>query len=1645
MRVSEKLSNHRWIGDDVGLYDVILGCSKVVLATGCILWAAAASSSSEVLPDICFVLAIVLGVVAGCMGIAARLAAEAFDDIARDLRCLASVDFDDALNSECEVSCFTELKAIQGSVASVVTTLRHCKPFLPDAVVNALHPSRGDVCEVDTDEESDIMSEPSDDQPESDCIRLEQLALDAIVPHPVPLESDSHQTSPRLCQKRINTVVRNPAFPPARPCSSGKDGDAMNLLHDVSSTLNATSVSRQSNNDTFGPLHQSQSMRKSSYYMAGLGSYKFGDSENSAERIARLDSKTSIKSDTFRAVVVGGENLHLGSPGSRSVGSAKKEKVTFGQSFETFVFPLPHIKVNDAGSTESEMSPIGIRVQRTTSMTSSLAKGDVQRVDSFAQLPSPAQSPKTRPRQMNFRRTSRTNESSDTSPHLDAPAAFKRRKSLPHTAASCLKRKSDTNLRTPATTHATSPQASPRGSFSKKPSKQVISSSKRRSSNDSESSLLLSSLSRSQSKVSLGSSQYLRCPNPRARQRRKSTTGEILEQIRILDEKKKSDEELRFLKPTNKMRRMPSQLLSGGGGATPSAAPAADPSGLLAGGMKKRKGTILSVEFGILELIAEDGNETYQLASRLVRIALDIVKQAGGNVFQLQADGLLASWGINTRNPRHAWTACHAALAIRRAMESLCLPGSVEGVGWSVAVVGGYLYSGMIGTETNRSPFLLSPIIDHVKQLNQLSRVLQTPILISEAVQDMLGGQLKSRPVDVVEWDEALRPEMVFELMLETDKASRHVELWKEAFSDFISENYEKSLEKMEAVWKLRKESSDVRVKRMGSDMLPESVKTVDWNEELGSEDDEEDSKDLQTERFIWFIKMAMRDGADNVPKPYRRRLLGWEEWSQEWNYEDSPHFSNEFEPAYLNAFESMSPRQDTEVFSCMHVPSFGGGSVDSPNHSPCLIQEEMPATIPLPETDAESGKRADEEEREPGSEVSADPLFNPFDDADTARKRFSCGSEIRRASDDDASARKYSAETGLSSALGASSSVAISSPTRITDRFERSSTSQDTIVTTKVASPASSPVTTTTYHNNSNHSSCSTQNFNCNYNNNNNNTNNNSNNYTTTNSNNNNSTSVNNNNNNSTSSACQPPVSGGSSGKLNLMLPPPRASSAPRASTSPRHSSLPQKRGLVGRRRSSSLSSSSGSNDSRGETKMSRQLNGSVTTQVTIGSAHNLAPSSLRSNPRSLKGRRLPGRPRSSESSSSASSDKLTSRRRSGSGAGETSPRSFAENKSPKARVPSLPLSPHGNTQELPILQQSGNGPVQNRTRRSRTLVITAGKRQSTSGSSPTTPMAPLRKPHEMLEDAIKQAGHKKDDFNSDQDSSSSSDSDDPPQQFTDGTGTMWIRSSNKLGEGAFGQVWLGMCEEGSLVALKCMKIPKVVNRGKKKQSAINESLASAVNEVAMLSKYKDESIVCFLSCGVRERWVIITMEYVSGGSLASVLEQFKTIPLHTAKRYTKDILRGLDYLHSNGIVHRDLKPGNVLLHTDGQCKLSDFGTCTELSAIASNGKMEGTPLFMAPEACRGQPCYASDIWSLGHTVIQMLLGQTPFQWAEEVPKESQRFMRWLCQENAPVPLPPRDKLSDQFAFNFISACLVRIPLERPGAEKLLFNTFVM
>jgi eukaryotic-like serine/threonine-protein kinase len=145
------------------------------------------------------------------------------------------------------------------------------------------------------------------------------------------------------------------------------------------------------------------------------------------------------------------------------------------------------------------------------------------------------------------------------------------------------------------------------------------------------------------------------------------------------------------------------------------------------------------------------------------------------------------------------------------------------------------------------------------------------------------------------------------------------------------------------------------------------------------------------------------------------------------------------------------------------------------------------------------------------------------------------------------------------------------------------------------------------------------------------------------------------------------------------------------------------------------------------------------------------------------------------------------------------------------------------------------------------------------------------------------------------------------------------------------------------------------------------------------------------------------IVMRYMESGTLKNILDQNK-LPLSEALFMLRQICSGLDYAHKRGIIHRDLKPANIMVDTDGNVFVNDFGiarvTKAENEGLTQTGFAVGTPAYMSPEQSLGSDeiDQRADVYSLGVMLFQMLTGELPFK--------GDTAMKVILQHlNAPVP----------------------------------------
>uniref|UniRef100_A0A8C8D4Z7 Mitogen-activated protein kinase kinase kinase 2 n=1 Tax=Oncorhynchus tshawytscha TaxID=74940 RepID=A0A8C8D4Z7_ONCTS len=263
----------------------------------------------------------------------------------------------------------------------------------------------------------------------------------------------------------------------------------------------------------------------------------------------------------------------------------------------------------------------------------------------------------------------------------------------------------------------------------------------------------------------------------------------------------------------------------------------------------------------------------------------------------------------------------------------------------------------------------------------------------------------------------------------------------------------------------------------------------------------------------------------------------------------------------------------------------------------------------------------------------------------------------------------------------------------------------------------------------------------------------------------------------------------------------------------------------------------------------------------------------------------------------------------------------------------------------------------------------------------------------------------------------------------------TNW-RLGKLLGQGAFGRVFLCYdADTGRELAVKQVQFDPESPETSKEVSALE-------CEIQLLKNLCHERIVQYYGClrDSNERTLSIFMEYMPGGSIKDQLKSYGALTENVTRRYTRQILEGVSYLHSNMIVHRDIKGANILRDSVGNVKLGDFGASRRLQTICLSGtgikSVTGTPYWMSPEVISGEGYgRKADIWSVGCTVVEMLTQRPP--WAE-FEAMAAIFKIATQPTNPSLPVHVSDHGRD-----FLKRIFVETKL-RPSADDLLRHIFV-
>jgi len=199
-------------------------------------------------------------------------------------------------------------------------------------------------------------------------------------------------------------------------------------------------------------------------------------------------------------------------------------------------------------------------------------------------------------------------------------------------------------------------------------------------------------------------------------------------------------------------------------------------------------------------------------------------------------------------------------------------------------------------------------------------------------------------------------------------------------------------------------------------------------------------------------------------------------------------------------------------------------------------------------------------------------------------------------------------------------------------------------------------------------------------------------------------------------------------------------------------------------------------------------------------------------------------------------------------------------------------------------------------------------------------------------------------------------------------------------LGSGGFGTVYLA--EDTWIDKKVALKVPH--------RQSVN--FGELLKEPRLLASLSHPNIVSVLTAEKQDNVFFIVMEYVQGESLEAIIARDGALDLARALEYTCQICNAIDYAHGQGVIHRDLRPANVLVSETGMVKVADFGTSRFLELASLGTTVIGSPPYMAPEQFHGRATFASDVYSLGVTMYQMMTGTLPYQ--TPAPADLQRLM---------------------------------------------------
>ena len=249
------------------------------------------------------------------------------------------------------------------------------------------------------------------------------------------------------------------------------------------------------------------------------------------------------------------------------------------------------------------------------------------------------------------------------------------------------------------------------------------------------------------------------------------------------------------------------------------------------------------------------------------------------------------------------------------------------------------------------------------------------------------------------------------------------------------------------------------------------------------------------------------------------------------------------------------------------------------------------------------------------------------------------------------------------------------------------------------------------------------------------------------------------------------------------------------------------------------------------------------------------------------------------------------------------------------------------------------------------------------------------------------------------------------------------------RLGEGGMGEVFLVRDRELDRdIALKVIRLdlashPAILERFKR--------------EIQLSSNITHKNVLRVYDLGEAGGVKFLTMQYVDGQDLATVMRREGRLPLPRVLDIFRQICEGLAAAHEQGVIHRDLKPQNILIDTRGRVLIADFGLAksVQYGTLTEAGKVIGTPHYMSPEQVKGIALdQRSDIYSLGIMLYEMLTGSLPFTGSSAYEVMIQRTTR------TPRPASDHNPKIPQYLLRILDKCLQPQPeLRYNSTEEIL------